>query len=120
MAKYTESLTVDKPFEDTWQRVQGALMMYNWNIVAVRDYTFFLRERMSLETMLWRNPCRFAIQLVRADDARTYVNLIGSTLGFGPLPKGRVRRVAETLKSQLLAALADPPPEAEPEPAKSA
>jgi hypothetical protein len=31
--------------------------------------------------------------------------LAGSTLGFGPLPKGRIRQVTEILKSNLLAAV---------------
>jgi hypothetical protein len=108
VARYTENLIVDKPFELAWQRVRGALMAYNWNIVTVRDNTFFLKERMSFETMLWRNPCRFAVHLRPEDENRTLLHLMGSTLGFGPLPKGRVRRVTEILKNQLLASLAIP------------
>ena len=106
MARYTENITVDKPFADAWRGVHAVLLAHNWNIVNVRDNTFFLRERLTFETMLWRNPCRFAVHLAGADDNRTVIHLIGSTLGFGPLPKNRVRRVAEVLKSQLLGALA--------------
>lgn len=109
MARYTESLAVDKPFADTWRGVHGALVAYNWNIVTVRDNTFFLRERMSLTTMLWRNSCRFAVHVSQDGDDRSVVHLIGSTLGFGPLPKGRVRKVATILKGQLLANLNRPP-----------
>lgn len=106
MARYTENLTVDKSFEDAWRYVQGALVAHNWRIVNIQDNTFFLRERMSFETMLWRNPCRFAVHLAGESEGRTVIHLLGSTLGFGPLPKGRVRRVAEGLRGQLLAALA--------------
>ena len=114
MAKYTENLAVDKPFADAWRAVHGALLSHNWNIVNVRDNTFFIKERLTFETMLWRNPCRFAVHVRREDDQRSMIYLIGSTLGFGPLPKGRVRRVAETLKGQLLANIARLP-ETQPE-----
>jgi hypothetical protein len=106
VARYTENIAVDKPFAEAWRRVQASLTAHDWNIVAVRDNTFFLKERMSFETLLWRNPCRFAVHLRPEEDNRTHIHLMGSTLGFGPLPKGRVRRVAEVLKGQLLASLA--------------
>ena len=109
MAKYTENVAVDKPFADAWRGVHGALVAYNWNIVTVRDNTFFIRERLSITTMIWRNPCRFAVHLRREDDDHTLMFLVGSTLGFGPLPKGRVRRATEVLKGQLLGALAQIP-----------
>ena len=118
MAKYTENLAVDKPFVDTWRAVHVALTIHNWNIVTVRDNTFFLKERMSLETMLWRNPCRFAVHVRREDDTHCTVYLVGSTLGFGPLPKGRLRKVAAVLKTQLLGTIAQIPDEP-PEPAAS-
>jgi hypothetical protein len=108
VARYTESITVDKPFEEAWQRVQVALMTNAWNIAAVRDNTFFIRERLSFEAMLWRNPCRFAVNLGRKDDASTIITVFGSTLGFGPFPKGRLRQVADVLKGQLAAAMAAP------------
>jgi len=109
VARYTENVAVDKPFADAWRGVHGALVAYNWSIVTVRDNTFFVRERLSLTNMLWRNPCRFAVHVRREDDTRTLIYLIGSTLGFGPLPKGRVRRATEILKGQLLGALAQMP-----------
>lgn len=105
MARYTENIAVDKPFADAWRAVHAALLAHNWNIVNVRDNTFFLRERMSFETMLWRNPCRFGVHLAGDGENRTVIHLMGSTLGFGPLPKGRIRRVAAILKGQLLGAL---------------
>ena len=106
MARYTEIIAVDKPFADAWRAVHGALLVHNWNIVNVRENTFFIRERFSFETMLWRNPCRFAVHLASDGEERTNIHLIGSTMGFGPLPKGRIRRVAENVKKQLLAAIA--------------
>jgi hypothetical protein len=106
LARYTENISVDKPFADAWRAVHAGLLAHNWNIVNVRDNTFFLRERMSFETMLWRNPCRFAVHLAGDGETRTLIHLFGSTLGFGPLPKGRIRRIAEVLKGQLLAAIA--------------
>lgn len=111
VARYTENIPIDKSFVDTWRAVHLALMAYNWNIVTVRDNTFFLKERMSLTTMLWRNPCRFAVHVRREDDTHCTLFLIGSTLGFGPLPKGRIRQVSSVLKSQLLAAIAQIEPE---------
>ena len=106
LARYTEIISVDKPFADAWRAVHAGLLAHNWNIVNVRDNTFYLRERMSFETMLWRNPCRFGIHLAGDGETRTSIHIFGSTLGFGPLPKGRIRRIAEVLKSQLLAAVA--------------
>jgi hypothetical protein len=106
LARYTEIIAVDKPFADAWRAVHGALLAHNWNIVNVRENTFFIRERFSFETMLWRNPCRFAVHLAGDGEERTNIHLIGSTMGFGPLPKGRIRRVAENVKKQLLAAIA--------------
>ena len=111
MAKYTENFIADRPFADVWRAVHVALTVHNWNIVNVRDNTFFLKERLSFETMLWRNPCRFAVHVRREDDSRSQVFLIGSTLGFGPLPNGRLRRVSEVLKSQLLGTIAQIPEE---------
>ncbi len=113
MARYTETIAVDKPFADTWRAVHAALLAHNWNIVNVRDNTFFLRERMSFDTMLWRNPCRFAVHVAGDGETRSVLHLFGSTLGFGPWPKSRVRRVAEGLKSQLLGAIAHIPPASE-------
>jgi len=106
LARYTENLAVDKPFADTWRAVHAALVAHNWNIVNVRDNTFYLRERLTFETMLWRNPCRFAVHVAGDGETRSVIHLFGSTLGFGPLPKGRIRRVAEVLKSQLLGVIA--------------
>ena len=116
MARYTENLAVDKPFADAWRGVHAALLAQNWRIVNVRDNTFYLRERISFETMLWRNPCRFAIHVAAISETRCVLHLMGSTLGFGPLPKNRVRRVAEALKSQILGILA----QIEPTPTESA
>ena len=106
MARYTEIIDVDKPFADTWRAVHAALVAQNWNIVNVRQNTFFIRERFSFETMLWRNPCRFAVHVAGDGETRSKIHMIGSTLGFGPLPKGRVRRVAENLKGGLLGMIA--------------
>jgi hypothetical protein len=106
LARYTESLAIDKPFADTWRAVHAALLAHNWNIVNVRDNTFYIRERMSFETMLWRNPCRFAIHVAGDGETRSAIHFIGSTLGFGPLPKGRIRRIAEVLKGQMLGVIA--------------
>jgi hypothetical protein len=106
LARYTESIAIDKPFADTWRAVHAALLAHNWNIVNVRDNTFFIRERMSFETMLWRNPCRFAIHVAGDGETRSAIHFIGSTLGFGPLPKGRIRRIAEVLKGQMLGVIA--------------
>lgn len=120
MARYTENLAVDKPFVDAWRAVHVSLTVHNWNIVTVRDNTFFLKERMSFETMLWRNPCRFAVHVRREDDTHCTLYLVGSTLGFGPLPKGRLRKVTAVLKTQLLGTIAqipDEPPEPEAPPA---
>ena len=75
---------------------------------------------MSFETMLWRNPCRFAVHVRREDDTHCTLYLVGSTLGFGPLPKGRLRKVTAVLKTQLLGTIAqipDEPPEPEAPPA---
>jgi hypothetical protein len=116
VARYTENLAIDKPFVDTWRAVHAALTIHNWNIVAVRDNTFFLRERMSLTTMLWRNACRFAVHVRREDDTHCTMVLVGSTLGFGPLPKRRLRQVSDGLKAQLLGVIAQIPEEP-PEPA---
>jgi hypothetical protein len=116
VARYTETVAIDKPFVDTWRAVHAALTIHNWNIVTVRDNTFFLKERMSFETMLWRNPCRFAVHVRREDDTHCTLYLVGSTLGFGPLPKGRLRKVTAVLKTQLLGTIAQIPDEP-PEPA---
>ena len=113
LARYTEIIAVDKPFADAWRAVHAALVAHKWNIVNVRDNTFFVRERMSFETMLWRNSCRFAIHVAGDGETRANIHLIGSTLGFGPIPKGRVRRIAEVVKGQILGMVAqiqtDPP-----------
>ena len=106
MARYTENVIVDKPFADVWRAVHMALTLHRWNIVNVRDNTFFLKERLSFETMLWRNPCRFAVHVAGDGETRAKIHLIGSTLGFGPLPKGRIRRVAESLKGGVLGMIA--------------
>jgi hypothetical protein len=115
VARYTENLAVDKPFADTWRAVHMALVAHNWNIVNVRDNTFYVRERLSFTHMLWRNPCRFALHVRREDETRSVVYLIGSTLGFGPLPNNRIRQVAAVLKGQLLGVIAriEPEPSAE-------
>lgn len=120
VARYTENIPIDKPFVDTWRAVHLALMAYNWNIVTVRDNTFFLKERMSITTMLWRNPCRFAVHVRREDDTHCTLFLVGSTLGFGPLPKGRIRQISAVLKSQLLAGIAQIEPEKLEEPPPAA
>ncbi len=106
MARYTETIAVDKPFADTWRAVHAALVAHNWNVAGVRDNTFFIRERLSFETMLWRNSCRFAVHIAGDGDTRCNIHLVGSTLGFGPLPKGRIRRIAGVLKGQLLGVVA--------------
>lgn len=116
MARYTENIVVAKPFEPVWLAVYAALRGYNWNVVTVRDNTYYIKERLSLETMIWRNPCRFAIHVAREDDANTRLFFMGSTLGFGPLPKGRIRRIMATLRAQVDAAVA----QAEVEPAPPA
>jgi len=116
VARYTENVIVDKPFVDVWRAVHMALTIHRWNIVNVRDNTFFLKERMSFETMLWRNPCRFGVHVRREDDTRTLIMFIGSTLGFGPLPKRRLRQVTAGLKAQILGVI-DQLPDAPPEPA---
>jgi hypothetical protein len=114
LARYTETIAVDKPFADTWRAIHAALVAHNWNIVNVRDNTFYVRERLSFETMLWRNACRFAIHVAGDGETRANVHLFGATLGFGPLPKGRLRRVVEILKGQLLGMIAriEPTPSA--------
>lgn len=111
LARYTEILAVDKSFADAWRAVHAALVAHNWNIVNVRDNTFFVRERMSFETMLWRNSCRFAIHVAGDGETRANIHLIGSTLGFGPIPKGRIRRIAEVVKGQILGMVARIEPE---------
>jgi len=106
VAKYTEKLAIDKPFADTWRAVHAALVAHQWRIVNVRDNTFYLRERMSFTTMFWRNPCRFAVHVSQDGETQSIVYLLGSTLGFGPLPKNRIRHVAAALKSQILHVIA--------------
>jgi hypothetical protein len=106
VARYTEIIAVDKPFPDAWRAVHAVLVAHNWNIVNVRDNTFFVRERLSLETMLWRNPCRFALHVRGQGEERSELHILGSTLGFGPLPKGRLRKVTAALKEQITGALA--------------
>jgi hypothetical protein len=105
LARYTESIAVDKPFADVWRALHAGLLANDWNVVGIRDNAFFVRERMSFTTMLWRNPCRFAVHVTRDGESRSVIHLVGSTLGFGPLPKGRIRQVTEILKSNLLAAV---------------
>jgi hypothetical protein len=114
LARYTETIAVDKPFADTWRAIHAALVAHNWNLVNVRDNTFYIRERLSFETMLWRNACRFAIHVAGDGETRSNVHLFGSTLGFGPLPKNRLRRVVEILKGQLQGMIAkiEPSPSA--------
>lgn len=114
MAKYTESIAVDKPFADTWRAIHAALVAHQWRLVNVRDNTFYIRERLSFETMLWRNPCRFAIHVAGDGETRSVVHVFGATLGFGPLPKNRLRRVVDLLKGQMLGAIAriEPTPSA--------
>jgi hypothetical protein len=105
VAKSIETLILEKPFETVWDSCRRALSLGNWTIAAVQDNTFFLRERLGLVDVFFRNPCRFALRVEREDEGRTAIRLMGSTLGFGPLPKGRLRRVGELLKSQLLVEL---------------
>ena len=102
MARYTENLAVDKPFAETWRAVHMALVAQQWRIVSMRDNTFYVRERISFTNMLWRNPCRFAVYVSQSGETRSLVHLIGATLGFGPLPKNRLRHVAAALKGQIL------------------
>ncbi len=108
VARYTESLTIDKPFEAAWDDCRRALTLNRWNLAAVQNNTFYIRERLGLVDLFFRNPCRFAVSLERAVEARTHVHLLGATFGFGPLPKGRIRRSIEILKAQLLTELDKP------------
>jgi hypothetical protein len=109
MARSTEILLLDAPFERAWAVCNRVLSLGGWNISGVQNNTFFVRERLGLVDVFFRNPCRFALMVERTDDeTRTAIRLMGSTLGFGPLPKGRLRRLTELLKSQLLVELERP------------
>ena len=108
MAKSVTSFVFEKPFELVWDACRRALSLGNWSVSGVQNNTFFLRERLGMIDVFFRNPCRFALMVEREDERRTSIRLMGSTLGFGPLPNGRLRRVGELLKSQLLVELEKP------------
>lgn len=88
-------------------------MTPTWSITGVQNNTFFIRERIGILDMFFRNACRFAIVVQRIDDGKSTVLVWGTTFGFGPLPKARIRRSLAVLKSQLLVEIAKPsePPE---------
>ncbi len=105
VARYTETLTIDKPFATAWDDCRRALTLNPWTLSATQNNTFFIRERLGLIDLFFRNPCRFAVNLERAGEMRTTIHLSGATLGFGPLPKNRLRRSTAILKAQLLGEL---------------
>ena len=113
MARYTEIVAVDKSFPAAWTGAVTLLSAHPWRVVSVRDTTLFVRERLSLESMLSRNPCRFAVFIRPVESGGSELHIFGSTFGFGPIASGRIRKVTATLKEQMLAAIAraEPPPE---------
>lgn len=114
MARYTETVAVDKPYEHAWNACRRALLANGatWSITGVQDNTFFLRERIGLVDMFFRNSCRIAIIVQRHEEQGSSLVVWAATFGIGPLPKARLRRTVAVLKSHLQPEL-DRPPEPE-------
>jgi hypothetical protein len=80
-----------------------ALPGHGWKIMHDNGWAFLLKERLDLVGYMLTYPVKFAIVL-REDDEdpkKTNVELKGATFGFGPIPKGKLRKKGTELRALI-------------------
>ena len=120
VARYTENFVVDKPLDDVRDACLRAFQFGRWQLLDASGQGFYVKERLDLVGMLMSYATRWAVFLRPLDEKRTQVELLGATMGFGPLPKGRLRQRYARLKSEIEAQIHAAIPVADPaaDPAK--
>ena len=114
MARHAESFIVPLSFEKTGEVCRHAFMAYGWRIMRDDVTGVYLRELMGIANMLMNNPTRWAVLFRENGKRETLVELHGYTLGIGPLPKMRLRKVFGILRKQIESAIPvedEPPPD---------
>jgi hypothetical protein len=102
MARYGESFPISTPAARLSNACRLALPEHGWKIMHDNGWAFLIKERLDLVGMLMTYPVKFAIFLREDEDTgRTNVELKGATFGFGPLPKGKLRKKSIELRALI-------------------
>ena len=75
-----------------------------WKVMDAGADHFLLREPFDLVSRLMYRPCKIGVFLRRETSRRTRVELIAATMGFGPLPQIRLRKMLGIFRGQMEAA----------------
>lgn len=103
MARHTETFPVTVSVARLANACRMALPSHGWKVMHDNGWAFLLKERLDLVGMLMTYPVKYAIFLREDDDdpKTTNVELKGATFGFGPLPKGKLRKKALELRALI-------------------
>lgn len=105
MARHTESFPVAGPVAKVANACRAALPGHGWKILNDAGWAFFLKEQLDMVGLLLSYPVKFAVLLREGDDdSQSTVELKGTTFGFGPIPKGKLRKKALELRALIEAA----------------
>jgi hypothetical protein len=106
MARLTERFPMSLPVDTIAGACRAALPGRGWRVMNDAGWAFLLKEQLDLVGVFFSYPVKFAVFLREGDDENeTLVELTGTTLGFGPLPKGKLRKKAAALRAQIEAAV---------------
>lgn len=103
MARYGETFPVSTSVARLSNACRMALPGQGWKIMADNGWAFLIKERLDLVGMMLTYPVKFAIFLREDEDdpKKTNIELKGATFGFGPLPKGKLRKKTMELRALL-------------------
>jgi hypothetical protein len=102
MARHGETFSVPTSVARLANTCRMALPGQGWKIMHDNGWAFLIKERLDLVGMLMTYPVKFAIFLREDEDTKnTNVELKGATFGFGPLPKGKLRKKALELRALI-------------------
>ena len=103
MARHGEFFPVSTSVARLANACRMALPASGWKIMHDNGWAFLVKERLDLVGMMLTYPTKFAIFLREDDDdpKKTNVEIKGATFGFGPLPKGKLRKKTMELRAMI-------------------
>lgn len=108
MARYTETVPVERPLEDVANACRRAFQLGRWKLINDHGWAFLVQEGMDLLAHFFRYRTQFAIFLRTPDGEGGPVSMemTGKIFGFGPIPKRNLRKRMALLQGQIAHCLA--------------
>ncbi|MEQ8698850.1 MAG: hypothetical protein RLT05_20125 [Bauldia litoralis] len=103
MARHGETFAVSTSVPRLANACRMMLPSHGWKLMHDNGWAFLIKERLDLVGMMMSYPVKFAIFLREDGDdpSTTNVELKGATFGFGPIPKGKLRKKSLELRALI-------------------